>query len=162
LRFNNRPGINKYDLTKELHLSRQHQPHGNATEEHYCRRWITLWLLNDLHDLQQKGTYQAPIAEAQRSQYVGTDDEYLCFTIARPAHPTPDTNVSVTIGFSVNEQLQKSIAFLNDVPIREVSQTCQRCPINDCKERAAPPSILHQQALKQQIAEDFKKIKGDT
>jgi len=158
LRFNNQPGLNKYVLTKELHLSRQHQPYGNATEEHYCRRWITLWLLNDLHDLQQAGQYETPIADAQRSQYVGTDDEYLCFTIARPAHPTPDTNISVTIGFSVNEQLRKTMAFVDDVPVRKVSQTCQRCPLDDCKERAAPANILQQQALKEQIAEDLKKI----
>ncbi len=160
LRFNNQPGTNRYLLTKELHLSRQHQPYGNATDEHYCRRWITLWLLEKLYDMQQKGNYTKPIADAQRSRYVGTDDEYLCFTIARPAHPTPDTNVSVTVGFSINDELRKKIAFVDDVPVREVSQTCQRCPITDCNERAAPPHILQQEALKQQIGKDLLALNG--
>lgn len=158
LRFNNKPGEKRYELTKELHLSRQHQPYGNATEEHYCRRWITLWLLDDLHQLQQSGQYTSPIADAQRSRYVGTDDEYVCFTIARPAHPTPDTNVSVTIGLRVNEKLRKTMAFIDDVPVREVSQTCQRCILKDCAERAAPADILQQQETKKQIEKDLKAI----
>jgi len=155
LRFNNRPGTNRYILTKELHLSRQHQPYGNATDEHYCRRWITLWLLEELYDMQQKGKYISPIADAQRSRYVGTDDEYLCFTIARPAHPTPDTNVSVTIGLCVNDELRRKMAFVDDVPVREVSQTCERCPLTDCKERAAAPNIIEQEAIRQQIETDL-------
>ena len=158
LRFNNKSGEKRYELTKELHLSRQHQPYGNATDEHYCRRWITLWLLDDLHQLQQTGQYKSPIADAQRSRYVGTDDEYVCFTIARPAHPTPDTNVSVTIGLRVNEQLRKTMAFIDDVPVREVSQTCQRCVLKDCEERAAPADVLQQQETKNQIAKDLKAI----
>jgi len=158
LRFNNKSGEKRYELTKELHLSRQHQPYGNATDEHYCRRWITLWLLDDLHQLQQTGQYKSPIADAQRSRYVGTDDEYVCFTIARPAHPTPDTNVSVTIGLRVNEKLRKTMAFIDDVPVREVSQTCQRCVLKDCEERAAPADVLQQQETKNQIAKDLKAI----
>ena len=36
--------------------------------------------------------------------------------------------------------------FLNDPSIAtyNVGVTCQRCPISDCKERMAPPSILFQ------------------
>ncbi len=160
LRFSNRPGTTRYDLTKELHLSRQHQPYGNAIEEHYCRRWITLWLLEELYDIQQKGEYTTPIADAQRSRYVGTDDEYICLTIARPAHPTPDTNVSVTVGFSINDDLRRKMAFVDDVPVREVSQTCQRCPLTDCKERAASPDVLQQEAVRQQIATDLAALNG--
>ncbi len=160
LRFNNTPGVDQYELTKELHLSRHHQPYGNGISEHYCRRWITLWLLDDLYQLQKNNTYTDPIASAQRSQFYGTDDEYLCFTIARPAHPTPDTNVSVTIGLSVNEQLKKVIRFGNDEAIifKSVNQTCERCDIKNCAERAAEPVVLNAQKQREQMWKDLKRI----
>jgi len=79
-------------------------------------------------------------------------------SVTRPAHPTPDTNVSVTLGFSINDRLRSKIAFLDDVPIREVSQTCERCHLTDCTERTAPPDVLHQVAVKQQIALDLKAL----
>jgi len=52
------------------------------------------------------------------------------------------------------------MAFVDDVPVREVSQTCERCPLTDCKERAAPPNILQQMAVKQQIAMDLEALNG--
>lgn len=160
LRFNNTPSGKDYKLTKELHLARQHQPYGNETSEHYCRRWITLWLLEDLYQVQQAGNYTMPIAAAQRSQFVGTDDEYLCFTIARPAHPTPNTNVSVTIGLYLNDHLRKTIAFLNDpaIPIKAVNQTCERCAITDCTERVSPPTVVEAQEENKRMWKDLGKL----
>jgi len=161
LRFNNTPpGEDNYELTKELHLARQHQPYGNETSEHYCRRWITLWLLDDLYKLQQADSYTTPIAAAQRSQFVGTDDEYLCFTIARPAHPTPNTNVSVTIGLYLNEHLRKTIAFLDDpaIPVKAVNQTCERCAIADCTERVSPPTVVEAQEKNRLMWKDLEDL----
>ena len=114
LRFNNRLSTNKYHLTKELHLNREHQPYGNALLEHYCRRWITVWLLQDLQSKQIKEDYSGMLTGIQRSRYNGSEDEYLCLTIARPAHPTPDTNISVTLGLLVNDELKRKIKFWND------------------------------------------------
>ncbi len=160
LRFNNTPPDKNYKLTKELHLARQHQPYGNETSEHYCRRWITLWLLDDLYQLQQADNYIMPIAAAQRSQFVGTDDEYLCFTIARPAHPTPNTNVSVTIGLRLNNHLRKTIAFLDDptILIKTVNQTCERCAIIDCAERVSPPTVVEAQEENKRMWKDLEKL----
>ena len=103
--------------------------------------------MDDLNYLQRHQQYEHPIAGIQRSKFIGTKDEYLCFSLARPAHPTPNTNISVTVGMMINDQLKRVIKFLDDpnIQIKEVNQTCERCPAVNCRERVAPPSILDQQ-----------------
>ena len=144
LRFIHAPSQDTFEIDKELHLSRRHHPHGNALFEHYCRRWVSLSLLKDLHQMQKEGKYIDTFVRAQRSRYLGTEDEYLCLTIARPAYPSPNRNVSVTIGLLMNDEMRQKIAFYEDpaIQFREVNKTCERCPLTDCTERAAPPTII--------------------
>ena len=144
LRFIHNPSEDQFEIDKELHLSRRHHPHGNGLLEHYCRRWVALSLLQDLCQMQQEGKFVDTIVRAQRSRYIGTEDEYLCFTIARPAYPSPNRNVSVTLGLLITPELESKIKFLNDpaIQVREVNKTCERCPVPDCTERAAPPSVI--------------------
>ncbi len=162
LRFSNEWGSTEYHLTKELHLTKLHHPHGNAVREHYCRRWLTIGLLDELHSAQaQKNTpNEAAIAGAQRSTYFGTTDEYLCLTIARAGFPTPNTNISVTIGLEVTDTLRQKIKFLDDaaIPTQIVNQTCERCPITDCAVRAVPPRIVEEQARKQKVLDTLLKL----
>ncbi|MEM6725475.1 MAG: helix-turn-helix domain-containing protein [Bacteroidota bacterium] len=162
LRFNTPPGSEYYTLTKELHLRRQHQPHGSALEEHYCRRWITVWLLKDLYRVMESGNYKGPIAGVQRSQFVGTDDEYLCITLARPGHPTPNTNISVTIGFLLDENAKSKIRFWNDpdIPVRQVNNTCERCTIQDCYERVAPAVHIKDRDMIRAKEEELRRLSG--
>lgn len=144
LRFIHSPHSDRFDIDKELHLERQHHPHGNGLSEHYCRRWISLSLLEDLNHRQNTGAGRKTIVGIQRSSYINTDDEYLCLTIARTAYPAPDNNVSVTIGLLITPELKKQIRFQDDtaIPARLVSNTCERCPLTDCRERAAAPVIV--------------------
>ena len=144
LRIESKPDTQKYYITKELHLNRQHRPHGNEIEEHYCRRWVSIWLLNDLERTQKSGRYQKPLINVQRSRYIGSEDEYFCITIARPGHPTPDVNISVTIGLLINDKLKETLRFWDDdnIPVRWVNNTCERCSIEDCEERVQPPIIV--------------------
>ncbi|MEY4927119.1 MAG: hypothetical protein RI894_1555, partial [Bacteroidota bacterium] len=137
LRFSTKKDENEFYMTKELHLSRLHQPHANQNSEHYCRRWLSLTLLADLRTQQIEHNNQSHIAAAQRSQYIDSDgDEYLCFTIAKTATPSPDLNVTVTIGIQITPISQQRIKFLNDPTItrRQVNQTCERCALSDCAE----------------------------
>jgi XRE family transcriptional regulator, fatty acid utilization regulator len=160
LRFNNRLSTSEYKLTKELHLNREHQPYGNALLEHYCRRWITVWLLQDLQSMQIRQGYKGMLTGIQRSRFQGSEDEYICFTIAQPAHPTPDTNISVTLGLLVNDELRQRIKFWNDplIPVKEVSQTCERCPIQDCAERVASPTVVEQERRQKRLEEALEKL----
>ena len=160
LRFVHEPRQDRYVLDKELHLEGKHQPHSNGLSEHYCRRWLSLTLLKDIDGMQQTGKYVGTIVGAQRSKYFGTDDEYLCFTLARPSSPTPDQNVSVTIGLQVNDELRKKVKFLDDpaIKIQEVNRTCERCAITDCKERAFPATVIERRANRQQLQDALKRV----
>lgn len=151
---------NNFEIDKELHLNHKHHPHGNGLLEHYCRRWSSISLLNDLHEMQKVGKYVGTFVGAQRSKYLGTEDEYLTMTLARPSHPKPHLNTSVTIGILVDEEVKKKIKFIDDSTIlhRVVNQTCQRCPILDCTERAAPAIEVEKREKRKAVQEALKKI----
>ena len=149
LRFDQADDAAPYELTKELHLARLHNPHGNELNEHYCRRWVSLRLLDEARALPLPDTAAAPVtvAGAQRSRYFGTDDEYLCFTLARAGTPA-QVGLSVTVGLRCDDHLRTQIRFLADpaLPFRTVNETCERCPIADCESRAAAPTEVVRQA----------------
>ncbi|MDQ2795396.1 MAG: helix-turn-helix domain-containing protein [Bacteroidota bacterium] len=149
LRFDQADAAAPYELTKELHLARLHNPHGNELNEHYCRRWVSLRLLDEARALPLPDTAEAPVtvAGAQKSRYFGTDDEYLCFTLARAGTPT-QVALSVTVGLRCDDNLTQHVRFLADpaLPCRIVNETCERCPIADCESRAAAPTEIVRQA----------------
>jgi transcriptional regulator with XRE-family HTH domain len=148
LRFDQADADAPYELSKELHLARLHNPHGNELHEHYCRRWVSLRLLAELRVLPGPDA-ATPLTAigAQRSRYFGTDDEYLCFTLARAS--TPDRPaVSVTVGLRCDDNLRAQVRFLADpaLPLKVVNETCERCPIADCEVRAAAPTEIQRRA----------------
>ncbi len=153
LRFVHDRGTDDFVIDKELHLSRRHHPHENGLLEHYCRRWISI---NLLRRLSAESDNDIRI-EAQRSRYYGTEDEYLCITLARTDYPRPGKNVSVTLGLLLNESLRQEINFLDDpaIPRVVVNTTCERCPIEDCQVRAAAPKVVaareHYVAMKEAL-----------
>jgi len=134
----------RYKIDRELHLSYRHPPHSNNLSEHYCRRWIAVSLLKELEERKDQGEDIKVIARAQRSRYAHTDEEYLNLTIARPGHPGQGQNVSVTIGMFIDKNLKKQVKFLNDPNIKTkiVNRTCERCSVEDCRERVAEPVII--------------------
>ena len=148
-----------YRIDKELHLSGRHNPHENGLYEHYCRRWLSISLIGDLLE---KGADQMLVG-VQRSHYYGTEDSFLCFTIARPAHPDPAKLVSITIGLAIDDRLRKRVAFWDDpsIPDVEVNNTCERCPVENCSERSAPPKIIQardqRRAVQKRLQELLKK-----
>ncbi len=146
LRFNHDVVNNQYKLTKELHFSRLHNPHGVGLSEHYCRRWDTLSLLKRLSTDSNGDTDATLLTGAQRSRFYQSDNEYFNISLARPLMLTPGTNSCVTLGFLMNRDFRKKVLFSEDesVPVRTVNETCERCEIIDCKERAAEP-VLNQQ-----------------
>ncbi|MBX0290790.1 helix-turn-helix domain-containing protein [Hymenobacter sp. HSC-4F20] len=150
LRFDQANASAGYKLTKELHLSRLHNPHGNELHEHYCRRWISLRMIAELR--QQPAT-TAPnyTLGAQRSRYPN-NDEYLCLTVAR-AGAANEPAVSVTVGLLCDDNLRQKIRFLDDATIlqREVNETCERCTIPNCEVRAAAPVEIERRQRQQEL-----------
>lgn len=158
LRFDNVPGENRFMLTKEIHLSKLHTPHGTTTE-FYCRRWVSLTILQDLAEIQRAGKYEKPLCAAHISQYMSSGNEYLVLAIARPTHLYDPVNTSVSIGFLMNDALRSTVKFLRDpnLHIKLVNETCDRCGALDCNVRMAEPTILRQEQRK----EELKKLLAD-
>ncbi|RSK41627.1 helix-turn-helix domain-containing protein [Mangrovimonas spongiae] len=139
LRFTHKANSNKFYLKKELHLSHQHSPRANETNEHYCRRWASLKVLKDIS--KSKKTHEFDI---QISNYVNDDMTYLVLSSATQDPFKPNQYRSITIGLLLNKQLERKLNFLNDKAIKtqDVGVTCERCAIKECKLREAPPIVL--------------------
>ncbi len=146
-----------FHITKELHLTRLHSPHRNDLHEHYCRRWVSITTLKDLQAENGRKDY---LADAQISSYVEPQSEYLCISIARTNMPSLDSNISVTLGILVDAESRKKIRFLADPQLKNknVSETCERCPLTDCAERAAPATIVEKNQRIQKIASKLEEL----
>ncbi len=151
LRFIHDTNSNLFEIDKELHLHSRHQPHSNGLNEHYCRRWLAISLIDDLQKTENQD--QQMLFDVQRSSYRNSDEEYLCFTMARSSSPSPNRNVSVTIGLQIDASLRKKIKFLDNSKIlkKQVGVTCERCDIGHCAERIVPPIRLEERAKRKQI-----------
>lgn len=153
-RFNNTAGETVFHLTKEMHLSRSQGPRG-IVDEHSCRRWVALTILQELSFLQQHKQFGgSSLCRAQLSTYADTGQQYLIVSVAHPHRPAVQDNMSVSMCFVVNDNLRSKIKFLTDptLPHRTVNEACERCGIFDCKERVAAPTVLQkrrqQEAMK--------------
>ncbi|SHK79777.1 hypothetical protein SAMN04488028_10915 [Reichenbachiella agariperforans] len=142
-KFNHRPDTDNYHLSKELHLSRQHQPRGTVLQEHFCRRWEFIQMLQDLSDIHKEKPDHI-IGGAHIAQYLDTKDEFLLLSLAKPFNPTPGINNSLSLGIRINNKTRETIKFLQDPSIktRLVHDTCERCPATNCKKRVAPAIIF--------------------
>lgn len=152
------PALETFQIDKELHLNRQHEPHANSLDEHYCRRWLSISQLENLTKNSQT-TGQVEVG-LQLSKYTETEDEYICFTIARPAYFPSTKNVSVTIGLLADKELKEKMKFLSDpnIPRKRVSVTCERCPIMDCQVRIAPPTVIEHREHKYKREEALNRL----
>jgi hypothetical protein len=160
LKFNYGLTSKKFSLVKELHLAGLHNPHALATNEHYCRRWISLSILKDLEKQLQHNGQTESLAAMQRSNYYNSENEYLILSLARSSYPTPDTLDSLSIGILLNEPSKRKLKFWNNeaIPTKVVNETCERCPIDNCQERAAPPLYFQRKQQQQEIKEAIQEL----
>lgn len=158
-RFNNFAGQNLFEMTKEMHISRKHNPH-TVKDEHYCRRWIALTILNELAESVKNKTYTGTLCKAQKSKYIDTQDNYLIVSFAQPTVTTQNLNVSVSMGVYLDEHTRKTLRFLDDpsIPFREVNETCERCSLFDCKERIAAPVILQKKHKNEELRKALRRL----
>lgn len=139
LRFTYKKGSDKFQLKKELHLSHQHSPRANEVNEKYCRRWMSLKVLQDI----SKGK-KDHVFNMQISNYPADNMQYLILSSATKDPFKDNYYRSISIGLLINRQLKNKIAFINnkDIKTHDVGVTCERCAIANCKERKAPPIEL--------------------
>ncbi len=161
LRFDYKPGDIHYSLVKELHLTKLHQPHGTALREHYCRRWVSLRILQNLSGQMQSNHWNdKPLIDSQISQYIGTSSKYWVLSIAKPSPPKAGVISSISVGIEMDAMLEKQVQFLADPQIShwEVGETCERCPATDCAQRAKEPTVLQEKHRLDQLKEAVKKL----
>lgn len=160
-RFNNTPGQNTFSLTKEMHLSRQQGPKG-IVDEHFCRRWIAVTILQELSFLQQHKNFDGVLCRAQLSTYADSGLSYFIVSVAQPYQPHLQ-NMSVSMCFKVTDELRQKMAFLSplspEIPQRVVNEACERCGIFDCRERVAAPTILQKKRQIEAMKQALDKLK---
>lgn len=163
LRFIHDTERDHFDIDKELHLNRRHQPHASGLDERYCRRWLSISLLRDLQAHQrQTGDEKRLLSGVQRALFADTGEEYLCIAVAKPGYPTVGRNVSVTLGIQLDSRAREVIRFWDDpaIPRITVNVTCERCGLTDCAERAAPPTTLREREARKRLEEVLLKLSG--
>lgn len=144
VRFDHRRGTPQVRIGKELHYQRMHASHSIGVDEHYCRRWISLRALHQFEAQQAANGSTVTVAGAQRSRFTVTQDEYFSIALAHPQNLDTGLNSCVTIGFQLNDALKSAVRFWDDpsLSMQIVGDTCERCSITDCAERAVPANLL--------------------
>lgn len=144
LRFEHYADTGRYRAAKELHFTRMHSTHSIGVNEHYCRRWVTMRLLKDVSALPTPIDPHTVLVGAQRSHFPESGSDYFSLSLAQPSSLRPGVSTCVTLGFAMTEAFKEKVRFWNDpaIPDRVVGETCERCPISDCQERACEPRIL--------------------
>lgn len=162
LRLSTRKDSDSYKLTKELHLNRQQSPQANGTDEHYCRRWVSLNVLKDLQN-NENSTHEIG---SQISTYpFSNNQKYYVISSATKDPFNPDYLRSVTIGI-LYKSAQRKIKFMNDssIPVQEVAVTCENCGIMECDKRAANPIRFEKEVRNKRlnvIINDFIKAQSN-
>lgn len=154
-----------FDIDKELHINRRRQSHATGIKEHYCRRWLSPVLLRQLQQEKPGATEKdSMLAGVQRATFLDTNDEYLCIALTKAGYPTLDRNVSVTLGVLLDDQAKKFIRFWDDpnIPKAIVNTTCERCPLSDCQERAAPATEVQRREARRKMQELIGRLSGDS
>jgi hypothetical protein len=156
LRFTNKNLNNRYKLSKELHITQQQPPTANETHEHYCRRWISIDLLNNVKE-------NSIITGAQISEYPENDLKYLVISSATKDPFKENYNRSISIGLLISPLLTSKLNFLNDTAIitKKVGVTCERCPILNCEVRVCDATELQKKSENDAIAKTVQQIFKD-
>ncbi|WP_458626893.1 helix-turn-helix domain-containing protein [Winogradskyella sp. PC D3.3] len=155
LRFSHQKGRNDFELNKELHLSKQQSPHANETDEHYCRRWVSLKVLNDITKTNKLHEF-----DIQISNYPNEGKSYLVLSSATADPFVSGKYRSVNIGIQINNQFKRKVAFANSKSITttQVGVTCERCAINDCEVRQVKPIVILSKLKDENIADVVKQL----
>jgi len=161
LRFSTVEGSDEYHLTKELRLNTLENPGGYQSMEHYCRRWISIGVLKKLKQkIKGSGSYDKSVAGVQISEFFDSGDQYFSISISRRNRLTIGNNISITVGFLMNDDFKKKVKFWSDqkIPVKIVNNTCERCNLPDCRERVAPAVVAEQEKKHEAIKSSIVKL----
>jgi XRE family transcriptional regulator, fatty acid utilization regulator len=150
LKMNHQIGSDHFEMEKELHLNSQMDTHINRTNEHYCRRWVSIKAIQNLNEqILRRNVADDLLVELQISQFIGSGNKYLVISLTEPINPNKDGLSSTSIGLLLEDKMGLNIGFLDDPKLKVVKTgfSCERCSETNCKERVAQP-IIHEQKSK--------------
>ena len=154
--FTKKKNTDKIQILKELHLNQQQAPHANATNEHYCRRWIAVKNLSNLKENEK-------VTDAQISHYKDSGLTYLVISTSQKNPFSDGTNRSYCIGILLNPNSLKKIKFAKSDQIKTVNVgiTCEFCSISGCEVRQAPPIRLEKEIFNENMKKSIQKIRKE-
>lgn len=144
-------------MTKELHLSKSHNPHAIQSEEHYCRRWVSCDILLNPDKYQ---FYDGVGYGAQISVYPETGEKYLVLTVS-DKDPFNDKKLrSISIGVELDGRQDKVLNFVESGKLvtKETNFTCERCGFLNCKERAGKPKLFEAKEKAKAVEEKVEEL----
>lgn len=146
----------RIQILKELHLNHQQAPHANATNEHYCRRWIAV---KNLQYLKENET----LTDAQISHYKDQGISYLVISTSQKNPFSDGSNRSYCLGILLNPQTIRRINFIKSTSLKtiNVGVTCESCSIADCEVRQAPPVRLEKERFNASMKNSIEKIRKE-
>jgi len=138
-----------------LNMNQLLVPSGIGLFEHYCRRWLSVKLLQESVAISMSRSAEEMPIGVQLSEFLESQDLFLSIGFARQLVLSPDIYSSVVVGFRVDSNLKHTIRFMEDpaIPRIIISETCERCPLleNQCQMRAAAPTILVEREQKRAL-----------
>ncbi|HWO01554.1 MAG TPA: XRE family transcriptional regulator, partial [Blastocatellia bacterium] len=146
-----------------LNMSQVLIPGGTGVDEHYCRRWLAIRILDQLKVRRTNDrASDEPIVDAQLSRFVESDARYLSIAMARRLTLNPSATSSVSLGFRCDEDFERVVKFAKDKRITrlDIDGTCERCRLTpeECRERAAPPLVLQLQHARDEIESELASL----
>ena len=146
LRFHHTTDSKNYTLAKQLNMNQLLVPSGIGLHEHHCRRWLSVRLLREAEEMKRPSRPEEMPVGVQLSEFIESQDCFLCLGFARQLVLDRNTYSSVIVGFRVDGDLKNQIQFMNDsaIPRVLINETCERCHLTaeQCDLRAAAPTIL--------------------
>ncbi len=155
LRFTHKKGDVKFHLKKELHITHQQSPQANETNEHYCRRWISIKTLKEITKSEALHVF-----DVQISDYADSDNQYLVFSSATEDPFKEHYYRSISIGFLMTPHLKRKMGFAEDKSIKRtiVGVTCETCPVAECTERMTPPIRIERRSKHKKTAQVVEEL----
>ena len=153
-----------FNLSKEIKLNTSRHPGGFKSNEHYCRRWISITTLQKLISQNKaKADKNLILSGILHSKFYNSSDEFLSISLAKQNQFIPTEFYSVTIGFEFDKNLRDKIIFAADksIPIETVNDTCEMCLIKDCKERVVPQTSIEKIEKEKKVEELLSNLISD-
>ncbi len=174
LRFTHEPATALLRLSKILNMSQLPIFHGLEPDEHYCRRWTGIRLLETFAAHQagegrplskEEGSAGDVMATAQRAMFQAADMDFFVITLTRPLALVAGKHSSVSLGILIDRTFKRRVRFWNDPAVQqvEVNLTCERCGLSDdeCDLRAAPPTLFRATETRRQQEEQLAELMAE-